>query len=123
MFSASDVANFLACHHLLTLDCGKAAGQIEKPYFYDPGIELLRELGARHEQAYLRHLIDQGLDVANIPTDVSWTEGAAQTVDALRRGACVIIKRRFKVAFGTGGLIFSSEFPNQAHSERGRMSR
>ncbi|HET6932345.1 MAG TPA: TM0106 family RecB-like putative nuclease [Candidatus Acidoferrum sp.] len=97
MFSASDVANFLACHHLLTLDLAKAAGQIEKPYFDDPGVELLRELGARHEQAYLRHLtVDQGLDVAIIPTDVSWAEGTAQTVDALRRGAGVIYQATFQ---------------------------
>lgn len=96
MFSASDVATFLACHHLLTLDRAKAAGQIEKPYFYDPGVELLRELGARHEQAYLRHLVDQGLDVANISTDVSWAEGAAQTIEALRRGASVIYQATFQ---------------------------
>ena len=44
MFSATDVANFLACHHLLTLDRAQAAGEIEKPFFHDPGIELLREL-------------------------------------------------------------------------------
>jgi uncharacterized protein len=97
MFSASDVANSLACHHLLSLDRAKGAGQIEKPYFYDPGIELLRELGARHEQAYLRHLTaDQSFDVAIIPTDVSWAEGAAQTVDALRRGASAIYQATFQ---------------------------
>ena len=32
--------NFLACHHLLTLDRAQAAGQAEKPYFHDPGLEL-----------------------------------------------------------------------------------
>lgn len=97
MFSASGVANFLACHHLLTLDLAQAAGRIKKPYFNDPGVELLRELGARHEQAYLRHLtVDQGLDVANIPTDISWAEGAVQTVDALRRGASVIYQATFR---------------------------
>jgi uncharacterized protein len=96
MFSASDVANFLACHHLITLNRAEAAGQIKKPYFHDPGVELLRELGARHEQAYLRHLIDQGLDVAIIPTYASWAEGAARTVDALRRGASVIYQATFQ---------------------------
>jgi hypothetical protein len=45
MFSATDVANFLACHHLLTLDRAQTAGQIKNPFFNDPGIELLRELG------------------------------------------------------------------------------
>ncbi|HET6929665.1 MAG TPA: TM0106 family RecB-like putative nuclease, partial [Candidatus Acidoferrum sp.] len=97
MFSASDVANFLACHHLLTLDRARAAGQIERPYFDDPGVELLRELGARHEQAYLRHLtVEQGLDVAIIPTDLSWAEGTGQTVDALRRGAGAIYQATFQ---------------------------
>jgi predicted RecB family nuclease len=97
VFSASDVSNFLACHHLLTLDRGQAAGQVEKPYFHDPGIELLRELGARHEQGYLRHLtVDKGLDVAKIPPDVSWAEGAAQTLDALRRGASVVYQATFQ---------------------------
>jgi len=97
MFSATDVANFLACHHLLTLDRAGAAGQIEKPYFQDPGIEVLRELGARHEQAYLRHLtVDQGLDVTKIPTDISWAEAAAQTVDALRRGASIVYQATFQ---------------------------
>ena len=54
MFSATDVANFLACHHLLKLDRAQATGEIKKPFFHDPGIELLRELGARHEQADVR---------------------------------------------------------------------
>src|SRR5436309_3032051 len=97
MFSASDVANFLACHHLLTLDLAQAAGTIKKPFFHDPGVELLRELGTRHEQTYLRHLTaDQGLDAAIIPTNVSWAEGTAQTMDALRRGASVIYQATFQ---------------------------
>ena len=97
MFSASDVGNFIACHHLLTLDRAQAAGQIDKPYFQDPSIELLRELGARHEQAYFRHLAEvQGLEIACIPMSVPWTESAAQTLDALRRGASVIYQATFQ---------------------------
>lgn len=97
MFSASDVANFLACHHLLTLDRAKAAGQVEKPYFHDPGIELLRELGERHERAYLRYLADtQGLEIAQIRTNISWAEAAAHTLDALRRGISVIYQATFQ---------------------------
>jgi len=42
MFSASDVANFLACHHLLALDRAEAAGTIKKPYFQDASVKLLR---------------------------------------------------------------------------------
>ena len=97
MFSASDVANFLACHHLLTLDLAQAAGQIEKPFFHDPGIELLRELGGRHERSYLGHLAEaQGLEIVKIPTSMPWAEATAHTVNVLRRGASVIYQATFQ---------------------------
>jgi hypothetical protein len=57
-FSASDVANFLACHHLLTLDIEHGAGHIERPFFRGPSIEFLRALGAKHEHSYLHHLME-----------------------------------------------------------------
>jgi predicted RecB family nuclease len=96
MFSASDVSNFLACHHLSTLDRAEAAGQIDKPFFRDVSTELLQELGARHEHSYLQHLIDQGLDVAKIPTDIPWAESTTETVDAMRRKTSVIYQATFQ---------------------------
>jgi len=49
MFSASDIADFLVCHHLTTLKRAEAAGEIKRPFFADPGIDLLRTLGVpRH---------------------------------------------------------------------------
>ena len=113
MFSASDVANFLACHHVLTLDRAESEGNLKRPYFNDLGVELLRELGARHEQAYLRHLIAQGLDVSSIPTDVSWVEGAAQTLAALHHGASVIYQATFQNGPWHGRSDFLIEFPSQ----------
>src|ERR1019366_9642883 len=97
MFSATDVANFLACHHLLTLDRAQAAGEIRKPFFHDSGIELLRELGAKHEQAYFRHLADtQRLEIVEIPSYVPLAEAIANTLDALRRGVSVIYQGTFQ---------------------------
>ncbi len=97
MFSATDVANFLACHHLLTLDRAQAAGEIEKPFFHDPGIELLRKLGARHEQAFFRHLADtQRLEIVEIPSNVPLAEAVANTLDALRRGVSAIYQATFQ---------------------------
>ncbi len=97
MFSATDVANFLACHHLSTLDRAQAAGEIKRPFFHDPGIELLRALGAKHEQSYLRHLADtQSLEIVEIPRNVSSTEAVAHTVDALRRGVSVVYQATFE---------------------------
>jgi len=97
MFSATDVASFLACHHLLTLDRAQTAGEIKRLFFHDPSIELLRELGAKHEQAYFRHLAEtQRLEIAEIPTNVSWAEAVAHTVDALRRGVSVVYQATFQ---------------------------
>jgi predicted RecB family nuclease len=97
MFSATDVANFLACHHLQTLGRAEALGEIKRPFFHDPGIELLRELGTRHERSYLRHLVDtQSAEIVEIPTNISWEEAARQTVDALRRGVGAIYQGTFQ---------------------------
>jgi predicted RecB family nuclease len=91
MFSATDVANFLSCHHLLTLDRAEAAGIIRKPYFPDPGLELLRELGTKHEQAYFRHLLnDQGLKIFEIPLNISRKEAITLTQRALFLGVDAI---------------------------------
>jgi predicted RecB family nuclease len=97
MFSATNVANFLSCHHLLTLDRAETAGEVRRPFFSDPGINLLRELGIRHENAYLRHLIDaQGLEVAEIPTTIPRDEAVARTIQALKRGAEAIYQGSFQ---------------------------
>jgi predicted RecB family nuclease len=106
-FSATDIANFLACHHLLTLDQAEEAGEIEKPFFYDPGLDLLRELGLRHEEAYLRHLTDkQGLQVIHIPTDIAWTDAVSRTVEAIREGADAVYQATFQDGMWRGRADF-----------------
>jgi uncharacterized protein len=107
MFSASEVANFLACHHLVALDRAQAAGQIQRPYFRDPGIELLQELGARHEQAYFRRLADtQGFEITEIPANVPWAAALALTLNALCRGVTVV----YQAAFQNGPWNGRSDF-------------
>lgn len=96
MFSPTSIADFLACHHLTALNRAAAAGQIKRPHFADPGLDLLIRLGLAHEQAYLKNLTEeQGLQIATIPGDIPWNEAAAQTVDAIQRGAEVIYQATF----------------------------
>ena len=96
MFSPTAIANFLACQHLGTLNRAEAAKQIKRPFFADPGLDLLIKLGLAHEEAYLHHLAEeQNLQIATIPTDGSWKEAAAQTVAAIRDGAEVIYQATF----------------------------
>ena len=67
-FTATDIANFVACRHLLTVKLDAAEGKVQKPYFYDLGVELLRELGERHEAAYFNQLVSKpGCRVVSIP--------------------------------------------------------
>ena len=102
MFSPTSIANFLACPHLLTLDRAAAAGEIKRPFFADPGLDLLKKLGAAHEEEYLRQLTDERkLKVAKIDTEVSWRDAsswrdaASQTIDVMHSGAEVIYQATF----------------------------
>lgn len=95
MFSPTSIANFLACPHLLTLDRAETAGETNRPYFDDPGLDLLIRLGEAHEQKYLTSLRDEGLRIAEIPTDCSVAEAAAQTIEAIRSGADIIYQPAF----------------------------
>jgi uncharacterized protein len=95
MFSATEIADFLACHHLTTLERSAAAGEISKPSFADPSVDLLRTLGIRHEQAYLADLHARGLEVVEIPTEAAWNEAADRTVEAVRQGAEAVYQAAF----------------------------
>src|SRR5207249_8365028 len=65
--------------------------EIKKPFFKDPTVDLLRELGLEHEQRYLRELIGKdGLGVVQIDVNGAWEDAAAETMQALRRGADAI---------------------------------
>jgi predicted RecB family nuclease len=97
LFTATDIANFAACRHLLTLKLDAAEGKIQKPYFHDLGVELFRELGERHEAAYFNQLASKpGCRVVSIPMDTEWTEAVGRTKEAIREGADVIYQATFQ---------------------------
>jgi predicted RecB family nuclease len=96
MFSPTDIANFLACQHIATLDRAEERKEVSKPFFNDPAIDLLRKLGLDHERQYLRQLSEKNsLNVVQIDANSSWDVAAAETVQAIRRGADVIYQATF----------------------------
>jgi predicted RecB family nuclease len=96
-FTATDISNFVACRHLLTLKLDEDDGKIRKPHFHDLGVELLRELGDRHESAYLKYLAaTPGHRVISIPTDGEWSQAVARTTEAIRSGVEVIYQATFQ---------------------------
>lgn len=66
-FSATDLANHLACQHATILEVQRTNGLATKQYRQDPTLELLIELGNRHEQAYCDFLVADGKDVLQLP--------------------------------------------------------
>ena len=91
-FSATDLVGHLNCHHLTALDRAVADGALSKPKVWDPLLQILSERGTAHEQSYVEHLTDAGLDVVRIDgIDVTAT-AVAETHAAMRRGVPVIVQ-------------------------------
>ncbi|TGQ72966.1 MULTISPECIES: TM0106 family RecB-like putative nuclease [unclassified Mesorhizobium] len=90
--SATDLVGHLNCRHLTSLDLAVAQGMLAKPASYDPFLEILRERGALHEQAYIDHLKNSGLDAVRIEGVDITVAAAGQTLDAMRAGTPVIIQ-------------------------------
>ena len=84
VFSATDLSNFLACPHLSHLDRRTAFGGPKPPKFEDPSVEVLRQRGLEHEQAYLKQL---DAEVVDIPQGEA---AASKTIDAMQAGAPII---------------------------------
>lgn len=92
ILSASDLVGYLNCNHLTSLDVQVATGALAKPDHYDPLLEILRERGHLHEQAYLDHLKDTGHAITVID-GVDIDDGAVQaTQDAMQEGHEIIVQ-------------------------------
>ncbi len=88
-FSPTDLANHLACKHLTELERQVAVGEIESQYNHDPMLELLIELGKRHEDAYLKYLSDSGNSIVSFQGSQAESVGDS-VVKAMKSGTDVI---------------------------------
>lgn len=81
----------LGCEHLVKLELARLRGEVEPPEGFDPFVQLLAELGARHEAAYVASLEAGGKRVVRIDT-MDPGAGAERTLAAMREGAEVIVQ-------------------------------
>ena len=102
-FSATDLSRHLSCSHLTSLRRAVALGEIDPPPPYDdPRADVLRQRGIEHEQRLLEQLAADGRTVETITaTDTPFSHrdraaAAAQTREAMRRGADVIYQGRLE---------------------------
>ena len=85
--SASDVANFLACQRLTSLDLRRARGELKPPQAVDLGFEDLVRRGEAHEQEVLAGYRARGLEVCEVPRDLeSGSAAALATREAIAAG-------------------------------------
>ena len=100
--SASDLIGHLDCRYLTGLDVAVANGTLAKPFIWDPVLEVLAERGALHEQAYIDHLEANGLSVAAINGVGVDPSVVAQTLEAMKAGAQIIVQGALQVAHWSG---------------------
>ena len=112
VFSATDLANFLDCEHVTTLDHRVARGELKRPHFPDPDLEMLIQRGKEHEKHYLEGRRKQtGGEVVEIaiapPRDLpAWARAAEQTRAAMARGPSII----YQATFCDDGWIGQADF-------------
>ncbi|MET4001226.1 TM0106 family RecB-like putative nuclease [Marinobacterium sp. MBR-109] len=90
--SASDLVGHLNCDHLTALNVQVATGALSKPDYYDPLLEILRERGFKHEQAYIEYLESEGLNAIRIDGVDITDDAVTATLDAMSAGAQLIIQ-------------------------------
>ena len=90
--SASDLVGHLNCRHLTVLDRSVAVGALAKPMVWDPLLQVLADRGAMHEKGYIDHLTAAGLKVIRIEGVEVSVKAVAETTEAMRNGAEVIVQ-------------------------------
>ena len=102
LLSAHDLVGHINCQHLTQMDIEVAKGARAKPDHWDPLLEILRERGRLHEQAFLDHLKDNGFQAVLID-GVDITDHAVDaTLAAMRDGTEIIVQAALKNDRWTG---------------------
>ena len=114
LFSATDLANHLSCAHLTELDRLVAEGSLKFEYHPDPMVDLLSELGQRHEQAYLEALRAADKTVLEL-TDFGGSANIEAAVQAMRVGVDVIAQASLQSSpwHGRADFLIKVDQPSQ----------
>jgi uncharacterized protein len=89
--SASDLSRFLGCQHRTGLDFAVAVGQLNRPTWVDPALQLLQERGLEHEREYVATLAAQGFTATDL-SEYEEISAEQRTLEAMRAGATVIVQ-------------------------------
>ena len=107
--SASDVANFVACQHLIRLDLLHARHQLRRVQAFDLGFEDLVKRGEAHEAEVLNRFRADGRSIAEIsivPDADAVAEAARATREAIRAGPTSSTRGRWWAGARTARLCW-----------------
>ena len=85
--AATDLSNHLSCAHLTQLHRKVALGEIKKPSWRDPSLDVLIKRGQEHEAAYVEFLSKKGLKVVNLNG-----QPIERVIEAMKQGADVLVQ-------------------------------
>src|SRR5207237_211957 len=91
-FSATDLANHLACAHVTNLDLAVARGAPKPPVRYDLRLKALQRRGEEHELRYVEYLRSLGHAIHPVEETNDPQLAFERTVDAMRAGQEVIVQ-------------------------------
>lgn len=92
ILSAGDLVGHLNCRHLTSQDLQVADGKLEAPKQFDPLLDILRERGQKHEDAYLDHLVLSGHQSTKIDGFGIDDDSVTATLAAMRNGADIVVQ-------------------------------
>lgn len=89
--AATDLSNHLSCNHLTQLERKVALGEIKKPSYRDPSLDVLIQRGQEHEAAYVEYLSKKGLKVVDLKN-----QSIEATLKAMAQGVDVIVQAKLE---------------------------
>lgn len=117
-FSASDLIGHLSCQHSTKLDLAVARGMLEKPRFNDPMLEVLQQMGMKHEEGYIDHLKTRGVDVHEVCGVGVTSQMVAETLELMNAGVAAIKQGALSHGswVGRADILKRVEFPSRLGS-------
>ena len=104
-FSPSDLAEFMACEHAITLHLKDLDSSLQRA-LPDETLKILQDHGDLHEKSYLKRLKAAGRQVVEIPGKLSQPERHQRTLQAMQEGAEII----FQAALEDGSFRGYADF-------------
>lgn len=119
-FSATELAGFLACRHLTSLELLVADGVLQRPAQNDIERRLLEKRGLEHEERVLAYFRGLGREVVSIPAGAAGLEAAAaRTLEAMQDGAELIYQGVLLTRAPGGGWVGRPDFLQKVSAGQG----